>query len=364
MITTKHTYTYDRLGVGDLILLAPEGHPYTIGAATNEAGWEANYWYASDRLASVRDASKWTQFSGAGTIPAAANKVLVDVVKTPTISLATRGIKVTVSTPNYKATVGLGDSDSGSRDSALPSVTMPFVSDAVAWYDFTDKATLFQTNDESAPVTADGQDIGRITSKGVALGATAHQAVLASRPKWKENAYSFNGAVYGGWTRDVGAEFLFAEPQAPLGNTNHYAAFWVAVVNTSANIKNMFVWNVLSDELEVRLDAANLQQAQINNSPYQGTVAATDGQLIAGWASANSSAQRYRFGGEAEISTATAAGNQSHESDFIIGDLEPTPIATTSWDGEILEIVLTKENHANRALWEAYVSNKYGIVWV
>jgi len=50
-----------------------------------------------------------------------------------------------------------------------------------AWFDISDLSTLYQTNDTSTPVTALGQQVGRVTDKS-GSGAHATQATAANRP--------------------------------------------------------------------------------------------------------------------------------------------------------------------------------------
>jgi hypothetical protein len=111
MSSSKHTYTYSRLGVGDVAVLAPEGHPYTMSSVL-PAGWEASFWYTDDRLASVRDQSKWAQFNGVN-VPSAAVKIAVNIDLIPTLLPDSAKAKVTISTNNYKAAPGLQYTNSG-----------------------------------------------------------------------------------------------------------------------------------------------------------------------------------------------------------------------------------------------------------
>ena len=147
MTTPKHTYTYSRMGVGDVMVLAPEGHPYTITPALPQ-GWFATFWYATDRLASIHDFAKWTQFTPPGTVPAGANKVAVNIEAIPDDLLPDSvKAKCTMETDNYKAAAGLQYTDSGGRNSAFigPSRvwTPPDAGNLLIWLDFADESTVF-----------------------------------------------------------------------------------------------------------------------------------------------------------------------------------------------------------------------------
>lgn len=106
----SHTYTYTRVGVGDVIALDPAGVPYTMSSVV-PSGWEVAFWYTDDTLASVRDQSKWAQFNGVN-VPSAAVQVAVDVASASRTPESDR-LKVTISSANYKAATGLRYTNSG-----------------------------------------------------------------------------------------------------------------------------------------------------------------------------------------------------------------------------------------------------------
>ncbi len=58
------------------------------------------------------------------------------------------------------------------------------ISDLVSWWDLSDISSLFQTDDTSTPVTADGDTIGRVNDKSV-NGHNIVQATAAKRPLYK-----------------------------------------------------------------------------------------------------------------------------------------------------------------------------------
>ena len=68
MSSPKHTYTYSRAGIGDVIPLVPEGRPYFVQVEV-PSGWTASYWYADDALASAHDPSAWLNWAGVGVPP-------------------------------------------------------------------------------------------------------------------------------------------------------------------------------------------------------------------------------------------------------------------------------------------------------
>lgn len=80
-------------------------------------------------------------------------------------------------------TLGLGLGLSLPRGAALtPAELFAVLSDPTgAWFRLADSSTLYQTNDTSTPVTALGQQVGRITDKS-GSGAHATQATAANRP--------------------------------------------------------------------------------------------------------------------------------------------------------------------------------------
>lgn len=246
------------------------------------------------------------------------------------------------------------------------SPKMPFAAGAQLWYDFSDLSTLFQTADTSTPVTADGQFLGRVNNKGLAAAGECIQSTAGDRPKWLENALTFNGTVFGGYTPDTDElEYLTASPTGHGADSGDFAVFWVAVNATDGDSKYMFSWEGSTDTAEMRVDDSNVQQLELLNGGWEGAVAAGDGELIAGWgADDGAGAQTIRFHGEAVIVTADSSDGPASGAPFIIGNNDATPIAESTWAGQILELVVTVGDYANRALWETYTARKYGVTWV
>jgi len=85
------------------------------------AGWEAQFWYTTDRLASVRDQGKWAQFNGVN-VPNGATQICVNVSLAPGITPESDRLEVTVSTGNYKAASGLQYTNSGGHSISAVAV--------------------------------------------------------------------------------------------------------------------------------------------------------------------------------------------------------------------------------------------------
>ena len=67
------------------------------------------------------------------------------------------------------------------------SLIDPGTMDPFAWYDPSDLTTLFQTNDTSTPVTADGQTVGRISDKS-GNGHHLTQSTAGARPTYNKTS--------------------------------------------------------------------------------------------------------------------------------------------------------------------------------
>jgi hypothetical protein len=165
----SHTYSYNRLGVGDVITLDGGGHPYTVTVSV-PSGWTANYWWSADPLASVQDLSKWTQLLFPGPLPVTARKLAVNVLTVPGQTPTSARLEVNVSSNSYKSAHGARHIDSGAHAPAfhsnaylLPGKTPEY------WYDFTDLPNLFQDKNLIDPVTAIGQVVAGISNKGTVV---------------------------------------------------------------------------------------------------------------------------------------------------------------------------------------------------
>lgn len=169
----SHTYTYSRVGVGDVIALDPAGEPYTITVTSVPSGWAASFWYATDSLASIHDLSKWTEFNPVGAVPTGAVRVAVNVEAAPRTPESAR-LKVNVGTSDYKAATGLRYTDSGGHDSALAGQASqiwlpPDLENLVYWFDFSDLNNAFR--DEGGTIPAEHQQtLRRVNNKGIAGG--------------------------------------------------------------------------------------------------------------------------------------------------------------------------------------------------
>lgn len=85
---------------------------------------------------------------------------------------------VTVQVEASKVTDAAGNNNTASNTISLLYMT------PAAWFDFSTTTGLYQTNDTSTPVTADGQSIGYVTDKS---GNTKHatQGTAGNMPTWK-----------------------------------------------------------------------------------------------------------------------------------------------------------------------------------
>lgn len=234
---------------------------------------------------------------------------------------------------------------------------MPFAATAVNWFDFTDITTLFQTEDTSTPVTTNGQDIGRVENKGSESVAMTQAGV--NRPTYKADA--LNG--FSGGNGDGSTNVLFGTvvDGAVAGDL---ACFWVARLRATGDFSTIFGWDAMAGATQARVND-DVHTARVEGAVFQGTDVIAVDEAIAGWcADDGAAAQSYRFHGEAEINTAIASGGPADSRILAIFATDNTASAGFTFNGDILEVVTTEGDYANRALWEAYVTAKYGITWV
>lgn len=97
--------------------------------------------------------------------------------------------------------------------------------EAGIWYRFTDQATLFQTTDESTPVTATGQVIGRVNDQRVGAGSPANgtQSTNSFRATFQTGGAKFDALddrFDTGYLVGTGANFMVARLSVPASLSN------------------------------------------------------------------------------------------------------------------------------------------------
>jgi hypothetical protein len=116
----------------------------------------------------------------------------------------------------------------------------------VAWFDFSDIATLHQTNDTSTPVTADGQTIGYVADKS-GSGNHATQATDTKRPLYKTSIQNGKSVARLDGTDDHLAFSVSA------GAAKHW--FLVARKRSAPNTSPAYLWQHDGAESQVGTDS-------------------------------------------------------------------------------------------------------------
>jgi hypothetical protein len=101
---------------------------------------------------------------------------------------------------------------------------------AKVWVDFSDITTLYQTNDTSTPITADGQSIGYAADKS-GTGNHVLQATAGSRPTYKTNIQNGLSAALGD-----GGDWL----RASFTNLAQPNTIFLVIKNPAAGTENIF----------------------------------------------------------------------------------------------------------------------------
>lgn len=250
----SHTYTYNRVGAGDVVALDPAGYPY-FAQAEVPSGWNVNYWYSTDPLATPRATSAWIQWGGVGVPPIDAVRLLVNVISATRTPESAR-LKYNVATDNYKAATGLRYTDSGSHAVSLSgteSSAIPFLSDTPVWFDFTGVSpTPFRSEtcwknilkrDPGDRSTA-GDSIHVIDNKGF-LGGDIVDA--ANQTRWLNNKLGADPRQ--GGLEAVGDAFIASSalgtwniPTYHFEQSKGFSTFWVAAPDAPISADNPFLF--------------------------------------------------------------------------------------------------------------------------
>lgn len=241
---------------------------------------------------------------------------------------------------------------------------MPFATTAELWYDFTDVSTLFQNTGGSTPVTLTGHPIRFVANKGLNVSAGAPLKRLAGAAvdiTWDSDVGGFGAGV-----GINGDHVLGSTPTGHGADTNPFTIFWVGKARTPAgNVRAGIGWSIMNSEYNMRVLINGVFEQRLNGAVFEGTDTIGQNELLAGYAGENGPTQQsYRTHGEAEINTANAAATPASGTDFNVFSDDTSPTTGFTWNGEFFEVVVTVNDYANRALWEAYVTDKYGIAWV
>lgn len=109
------------------------------------------------------------------------------------------------------------------------------------WIKGTDPATLFQGTDESTPVTAFGDVVGRANDQRVGAGSpiSTTQSTTSFKPKYQSTGLAFDGTddnLLTNYTAGSGANFLIAKVVVPasLSGTQVVLGSWFVGVSTDA----------------------------------------------------------------------------------------------------------------------------------
>lgn len=362
----SHTYTYSRPGVGDVIALDGGGHPYTI-FASSPAGWTANYWYATDPLASVRDVAAWTALTPYGPIPGTARKIAVNVITASRTPESAR-LEVKVSSNAYKSATGLRYTDSGSHATSFNSdlpLLPPAPENLVHWFEFDALGTMWQDEARTIPALIANDPIFIMDNRGYdGTGVTA--IIPSQRPVLDSTTHPSLTAAFNNTNVLVGNGTVVGDMDKGLKRPWAYAVAFSEDANDSDG-----AWVYMWDNT-FRIAVTVLSTTDVIESPSQW--ATTDPTTIT--ADLMNGVQT-NAGPDNEIDTQfsiVAAPTVTTGVDFAIGDkkkffigsFSPSAPPTASLSGNIGHVLQWDREltAAERLAYEAYATTKLGVVWV
>jgi hypothetical protein len=145
------------------------------------------------------------------------------------------------------------------------------------WFDFTDMANLYQTDDTSTPITTNGQTIGRVTDLS-GLGNHFTQATAGARPTFRV-ADGFN-CVEGGGSRALTHTTLDLDSSqfitACIGARNNHAStagvyFEIGHATTSLSNPSIRFGKYFSTPANIRMDVVGSPQGKTRNYSFAET---------------------------------------------------------------------------------------------
>lgn len=200
------------------------------------------------------------------------------------------------------------------------------------WYDFGSPDRLFQTTDESSPVTTVGQSIGRVNDRrtGPNSPRNADQATAGSRPSYQTTGASFDGTadnLLTGYTAGAGANFIVAKVTVPASISANPVFLGAA---TAANRCHMGVDSTTG-------------QLRIGLGSQLATVGTTDrrGQTVVFGISWNGTTARFYDGGT--LIENAQSGTPTTTTPLRIGSMNNSGTASSFWPGHIGDAVAGRE---------------------
>jgi hypothetical protein len=209
------TIDYYRVGVGDMIALDPSGGPYHC-FPNIPTGFSVNYWYSTHLTPSTRDPGQWTKWDGAGSPPAGARWVTVNILSITGAVPAAARVEYTVSGLDYKGSSSARAANTGSDIPFAPpeQLNPPDLPNLAFWFDLEDADSMFTDAAGTQNVTPT-DTIVRIANKGYAGGfvvdesstldyTTSGTLAISTAESTSEAGFAYNGL----WNEN----FAWAQP--------------------------------------------------------------------------------------------------------------------------------------------------------
>ena len=203
------------------------------------------------------------------------------------------------------------------------------------WIKGTDPTTLFQGTDETTPVTAFGDVVGRANDQRVGAGSpiSATQSTTSFKPKYQSTGLAFDGTddnLLTNYTAGSGANFLIAKVVVPASlSGTRVVAGGRATTDTRSYIG---------------FDAAGLFGAGVgsqSNAVVKGSTDRRGQTVIVGVTQNGSTVRLFEVG--AVTYEASQVGSVSTAAPYRIGAWNDNGTASTFWPGQIQHVLAGRE---------------------
>lgn len=356
-----------RVGLSDIYMLTPGG---TITVSVEKRGlYSGAVVYTSDILPTKH--SSWTAATGDDTVD------VTDVV----IPIGSTGVAFVCSAvtetalPRVGAKFAVKDANAAtnltahnrvrtySGDIVQPTLNyLPPSQGLVNWMDFTDVTQLFTDTAGTIPVTADGQAIGNIADKGSRLDAADDVLNVGFGPIYRTNVLGSGHSAGELTNQAVGTYLRSVDANADWTTKRGVFAVFSRKVMT---MTSQFPFRAPGDLQFCRPFHVTPNQLQWKGPQGKAEQIAfyEPGEIIAGWVlidnadSGATSCSLNVVAGESSASYTTFAISNTR---FDIGGASTV---SNTFDGFLFELGFFDGDTPPSADIEAYVTNKYGLVW-
>ena len=364
MSQPQHTYTLRKeIGFGIELAMSQLGEPHEIQIENFKSSYDLVVRITDDPLASLRAASLWEPMTitpGVLTpVPTGTRKLAVEIAAINNIN---------ASAPTVFHLPGFFRGAENARYYGVdqldrPFTTMPFAANAGFWFQTDELPTMWQDVAGTTPVAViDTDRAKRIDNMGTSGGFLGNAAAGSKYVSTIGNALGVVGAL----------EFV-PNGQEHLSDTivpadflsGDWGFFWASdQINAPGQDEYIMGYDQPNNKMAAYVNSGNTVSMDVAGETF--VTAATFGfdTVMAGYGTTDGvSVRKAKFNieaGEFSGSAGSFAGPAASSILDLGGDDGDT---NNTYHGRIFELVIAKNTHNSRALWEAYTAGRYGVVW-